>query len=208
MNFQNKIKSRGNNVLNIINSFRNVQDLYIENYVEIGCRDINSLKDKGLVVKESELGSLYEKITKDLFIKLGFNVDEKLRSTVNNARSKMDVIINLGGKDVIIVECKTVKDKDYNKFTAVSRQLKSYEALCKKNGYHVNQVIVVSNDFTEDFIGECEYEYDIGISLLTSNDLLKIYEGLKESHLEELPVRLITRGGALSGDRIVKALSR
>ena len=120
----------------------------------------------------------------------------------------MDVIINLGGKDVIIAECKTVKDKDYNKFTAVSRQLKSYEALCKKKGYHVNQVIIVSNDFTEDFIGECEYEYDIGISLLTSNDLLKIYVGLKESHLEELPVRLITRGGALNGDRIVKALSR
>jgi len=43
--------------------------------------------------------------------------------------------------------------------------------------YHVNQVIVVSNDFTEDFIGECEYEYDIGISLLTSSDLLKIYGG-------------------------------
>ncbi len=159
-------------------------------------------------MRESELGSLYEKLTKDLFIKLGFNVDEKLRSTVNNARSKMDVLIKLGGKDVIIAECKTVKDKDYNKFTAVSRQLKSYEALCKKNGYHVNQVIVVSNDFTEDFIGECEYEYDIGISLLTSNDLLKIYEGLKESHLEELPVRLITRGGALNGDRIVQALSR
>ena len=110
--------------------------------------------------------------------------------------------------DDIIAECKTFKDKDYNKFTAVSRQLKSYEALCKKNGYHVNQAIIVSNDFTEDFIGECEYEYDISISLLTSNDLLKIYQGLKESHLEELPVRLITRGGALNGDRIVKALSR
>jgi len=155
--------------------------------VEIGCRDINSLKDKGLVVKESELGSLYEKLTKDLFKRLGFYVDEKLRSTVNNAKSKMDVLINLGGKDVIVAECKTIKDKDYNKFTAVSQQLKSYEALCKKNGYHVNQVIVVSNDFTEDFIGE--YEYDIGISLLTSNDLLKIYQGLKESHLEELPIR-------------------
>ncbi|MDA3816215.1 MAG: hypothetical protein PF486_02490 [Prolixibacteraceae bacterium] len=205
---QNKINSRGNNVLNIINSFRNIQDLYLDNYVEIGCRDINSLKDKGLVVKESELGSLYEKLTKDLFKRLGFHVDEKLRSTVNNARSKMDVLINLGSKDVIIAECKTFKDKDYNKFTAVSRQLKSYEALCKKNGYHVNQAIVVSNDFTEDFIGECEYEYDISISLLTSNDLLKIYQGLKESHLEELPVRLITRGGALNGDRIVKALSR
>lgn len=204
----NKINSRGNNVLNIIDSFRNVQDLYLDNYVEIGCRDINSLKDKGLVVKESELGSLYEKLTKDLFVKLGFNVDEKLRATINTARSKMDILINLGGKDVIVAECKTVKDKDYNKFTAVSRQLKSYEALCKKNGYHVNQVIVVSNEFTEDFIGECEYEYDIGISLLTSSDLLKIYEGLKESHLGELPVRLITKGGALNGDRIVKALSR
>ena len=86
--------------------------------MEIGCRDINTLKDKGLVVKESELGSLYEKLTKDLFIKLGFNVDEELRASINTARSKMDILINLGGKDVIIAECKTVKDKDYNKFTA------------------------------------------------------------------------------------------
>jgi hypothetical protein len=205
---QNKINSRGNVVLHIIDSFRNIDDLYLENYVEIGCRDINTLKDKGLVVKESELGSLYEKLTKDLFSKLGFNVDEKLRTNINTARSKMDILINLGGKDVIIAECKTVKDKDYNKFTAVSRQLKSYEALCKKNGYHVNQAVVVSNEFTEDFISECEYEYDIGISLLTSSDLLKIYEGLKESHLGELPVRLITKGGALNGERIVKALNR
>lgn len=205
---KNKINFRGNVVLHIIDSFRNIDDLYLENYVEIGCRDINTLKDKGLVVKESELGILYEKLTKDLFSRLGFNVNEKLRASINTARSKMDILIDLGGKDVIIAECKTLKDKDYNKFTAVSRQLKSYGALCKKNGYHVNQAILVSNEFTEDFIGECEYEYNIGISLLTSSDLLKIYEGLKESHLDELPVRLITKGGALNGDRIVKALNR
>ncbi len=205
---QNKINSRGNHVSNIINSFRNIHDLYLDNYVEIGCRDLNSLKDKGILVKESEFGTLYEKLTKDLFVKLGFNVDDKLRAKINTARSRMDILINLGGKDVIIAECKTIKDKDYNKFTPVSRQLKSYEALCKKNGYHVTQVIVISNDFTEDFIGECEYEYDIGISLLTSRDLLKIYFSLKSSNLDELPVRLITRGGALNGDRIVKALNR
>ena len=205
---RNQINSRGNNVLKIIDSFRNIKDLYLDNYVEIGCRDINGLKDKGLNLKESELGVIYENVTKDLFTKLGFHVDDKLRADLNTARSKMDICINLGGKDVIIVECKTVKDKDYNKFTAVSRQLKSYESACKKNGYHVSQAIVVSNEFTEDFIGECEYEYDIGISLLTSVDLLKIYEGLKESHLDEVPVRLITRGGALNGDRIVKALNR
>jgi len=205
---QNRINSRGNHVLNIIDSFRNIQDLYLDNFVEIGRRDINALKDKGIVVKESEFGSLYEKLTKDLFKKLGFNVDETIRANLNTVRSKMDILINLGGKDVIIGECKTIKDKDYNKYTAVSRQLKSYEALCKKYGYHVNQVLLISNEFTEDFISECEYEYDLDISLLTSSDLLKIYEGLKESPLDELPVRLITKGGALNGDRIVTALNR
>jgi len=205
---QNSINSRGNQILHIIDSFRNIDDLYLDNYVEIGQRDLNSLKEKGIDIKESEFGSLYEKLTRDLFEKLGFNIDEKLRKQLNTARAKMDILINLGNKDVIIAECKTIKDKDYNKFTAVSRQLKSYEALCKKNGYHVTQVIVVSNDFTEDFISECEYEYDIGISLLTSLDLIKTYNGLRESHLNELPVRLITKGGALNGDRIVKALNR
>jgi len=205
---QNSINSRGNHVLNIIDSFRNIDDLYLDNYVEIGRRDLNALKDKGIVIKESELGSLYEKLTRDIFEKYGFNVDEKLRKSINTARSKMDILLNLGGKAVIIIECKTIKDKDYNKFTSVSRQLKSYESICKKKGYHVSQVIVVSNDFTEDFIGECEYEYDISISLLTSLDLIKIVDGLKESYLKELPVRLITKGGALNGDRIVKALNR
>ena len=195
-------------VYNIINSFRDIQDLYLDNYIEVGHRDINTLKDKGLAVKEGELGVLYERLTRELFVKMGFKVDEKLRKQVNTTKSKMDILLNLGGKDVIIVECKTTKDKDYNKFTAVSRQLKSYETLCKKNGYHVNQAIVVSHDFSEDFISECEYEYNIGISLLTSSDLINILNGLKESHLNELPVRLITKGGALNGDRIVKALNR
>lgn len=204
----NKINSRGNQISHVINSFRNVQDLYLDNFVEIGCRDLNTLKDKGLIVKESELGLLYEKVTKDIFHKLGFNVDETLKKKLNNARSKMDILINIGSKDVIIVECKTTKDKDYNKYTAVSRQLKSYETLCKKNGHHVNQVVIVSNDFTEDFISECEYDLDLSISLITSMDLIKIHEGLKESNYDELPIRLLLKDGVLSGDRIVKALNR
>jgi len=204
----NSIKSRGNLVSNIIDSFRNIQDLYLENFESIGCRDLNSLKEKGLAVKESELGTLYEELTKDIFKKLGFNVDEKLRQELNTARSKMDVLLNLGGKDVIIVECKTVKDKDYNKYTAVSRQLKSYEGLCKKKGYHVSQVVIVSNEFTEDFISECEYDYELSISLISSDGLVKILEGLKNSSLTELPVRLLLKDGALNADRIVKVLNR
>ena len=202
------IKSRGNLVYNIINSFRNITDLYLENFECVGSRDIQALKEKGLSVKESELGFLYENLTKDIFKKLGFNVDEKLRRELNTPRAKMDILLNLGGKDVIIVECKSVKDKDYNKYTAVSRQLKSYQNECKKNGYHVSQVVIVSNEFTEDFISECEYDYELSISLITSDGLVKIFEGLKESTLTELPVRLLLKDGILNADRIVKVLNR
>jgi hypothetical protein len=202
------IKSRGNLVYNVINSYRNITDLYLENFECVGCRDIQALREKGLVVKESELGVLYEKLTKDIFKKLGFNVDEKLRRELNTPRAKMDILINLGGKDLIIVECKSVKDKDYNKYTAVSRQLKSYQNACKKKGYHVSQVVIVSNEFTEDFISECEYDYELSISLITSEGLVKIIEGLKESTLTELPVRLLLKDGILNADRIVKVLNR
>ena len=204
----NDIKSRGNQVLNIIDSFRNIRDLYLDNYVEIGRRDLNYLKEKGLDIKESELGLIYEEITKEIFIGLGLKIDEKLKNKINTARAKIDILINLGGQDVIIVECKTVKDKDYNKYAAVSRQLKTYVSLCKKNGYSVNQVVLVSNDFSEDFISECEYDYELDISLLTSSDLSQILEGFKECTMKEFPVRLITKGGALNGERIVKALNR
>ena len=126
------IKSRGNLVYNIINSYRDITDLYLENFECVGCRDLQTLKEKGLSVRESELGSLYEELTKDIFKKLGFNVDEKLRRELSTPRAKMDILLNLGGKDLIIVECKSVKDKDYNKFTAVSRQLKSYKTHARK----------------------------------------------------------------------------
>ena len=205
---KNGIKSRGNLVSNIINNFRNIQDIYLENFESVGCRDLHSIKEKGLIVKESELGSLYEKLTKNIFKKLGFNVDEKLRQDLNTDRAKMDVLLNLGGKDVIIIECKSVKDKNYNKYTAVSRQLKSYEGLCKKKGYHVSQVVIVSNEFTEDFVSECEYDYELSISLITSTGLVKILEGLKESPLTEFPVRLLLKDGVLNADRIVKVLNR
>lgn len=202
------IKSRGNLVYNIINSLRDIKDLYLENFECVGCRDLQTLREKGLTIRESELGHLYEELTKDVFKKLGFNVDEKLKRELSTSKAKMDILLNLGGKDLIIVECKSVKDKDYNKFTAVSRQLKSYKNACKKKGYHVSQVVIVSNEFTEDFISECEYDYELSISLITSKGLVKILNGLKESTLAELPVRLLLKDGILNEDRIVNVLNR
>ena len=61
---QNGISSRGNLISNIINQYRDIQDLYIENFELIGRRDVNFLNEKGLSVKESELGILYEETAK------------------------------------------------------------------------------------------------------------------------------------------------
>lgn len=203
-----KIKSRGNLVSNIIENYRNIDDLYIENYELVGGRDLKMLHEKGLTVKESELGILYEDITKKIFTKLGFSVDEKLRKSVNTNRFQMDILLNLGNQEVIVVECKTLKDKDFNKYASVSRQLKSYEGLCESKGYHVSRVLLVANDYSEDFTSECEYDYELNLSLITSRGLVKILDGFKESCLLEFPTRLLLRDGLLNEERIVKVLNK
>lgn len=200
------ISSRGHLVSNVLNKYRDVQDLFIENFELVGRRDINSLNERGLTVKESEFGILYENITKNIFTQLGLNVDEKLRGKLNTTRSKMDILINLGGKQVIIVECKTVKDNDYNKYTPISRQLISYKDLCDKGGYSVSQFIIISNDFSDEFVNESEYDMNLGVSLITSKGLLKILEGYKNSNLKEFPVRLLMKDGLLNEDRMVKVI--
>jgi len=201
-------KSRGNLVKNIIENYRDIDDLYIENFDAIGRRDLKALHDKGLFVKEVELGLLYEKVTQKIFNRLGFNTDYKLKNSLNTSRHKIDVLINLGNQDLILLECKTKKDQEYNHYTSVSRQLKSYVNLCEKKNYHVTKAIIVANEFSDDFIEECEYSYELNLSLLTSKGLMKILDGFKNSTIKEFPVRLLMRNGLLNEDRIVKVLTR
>lgn len=202
------IKSRGNLVKNIIENYRDIDDLYIENFDAIGRRDLKTLREKGLFVKESELGSLYEKITRKIFNRLGFNTDEKLKNNINTSHHKIDLLINLGNQDVMLIECKTKKDIEYTQYTSVSRQLKSYVNLCEKKNYHVTKAIIVANDFSDDFVGACEYDYELNLSLLTSRGLMKILDGFKNSAIKEFPVRLLMRNGLLNEDRIVNVLTR
>lgn len=202
------IKTRGNLVKNIIDNYRNIDDMLIENFNLVGNRDINGLNEKGLLVKESELGIIYEKLTKKILANLGFNVDEKLRKRLNTKRAKIDILLNLGSEEVVIVECKSKKDKDYNKYSAVSRQLSSYVKICESQGLSVTQVIIVSSGFSEEFISECEYDYELDLSLITSNALVQVFERFKESKLKEFPVRLFFKGGLLDANRILKMLNR
>jgi len=202
------IKTRKNIFSNILKNYEDIENLYLENYELIGARDMNALKEKGISIKESDIGIKYEELTKRLFSGLGYNVDEDLRKTTNTRKAQADIILNLGNMELIIVECKTVKDKHYNNYSGVSRQLKSYENLYKKSGYRVLQIILVSNDFTQDFIADCEYDYELNLSLISSSGLLKIMNGFINSPLSEFPIKFLLKGGKLNEDRIVSALNR
>jgi len=102
------VKSRGNLVTNVLEKYKDAENLFIENYPLIAYRDINQLKENGLIIKEADIGIKFEEITKKIFNKLGYNVDEKLRKELNNAKNKIDIILNLDTDGLILIECKTV----------------------------------------------------------------------------------------------------
>ncbi|HMU02149.1 MAG TPA: hypothetical protein PJ990_00920, partial [Saprospiraceae bacterium] len=80
---ERNIKQRGDNISNILEHYKDTENLLLENYENIGFRNINALKDNGIVIKEAELGLKFEELTKFIFQKLGFNVDEKLKNKLN-----------------------------------------------------------------------------------------------------------------------------
>jgi hypothetical protein len=203
------IKTRGDEILNILENYKDAENLYLENFVNIGFRDYNLLKENGISIKESGLGLKFEDLTKTIFTKLGFNVDEDLKKKLNTRKDKIDVLINLGNNELILIECKTVKESGYNKFSSVSRQLKSYNNLAKINDYKVIKLLLIAPEFSDDFVNDCELEYDLNLSLMTASSLIKILEGFKKSKKhKQFPYKLLMRDVLIKEDRILKAISR
>ena len=159
-----------------MDNYKDAENLYFENYENIGFRDLNALKENGIKIKESELGIKFEELTKSIFEKLGFNVDEKLKKKINTKKDKMDILINLEDNDYIIIECKTSKESGYNKFSSVSRQLKAYFELAKRHDFEVRKLLLVAPDFSDDFIEDCELDSELDLSLLTASSLIKILD--------------------------------
>lgn len=203
-----QIKTRGDIVLNILDEYKDAENLLIENYEAFGFRNLALLKENGIVIKESEVGLKFEEITKSILEKLGFNVDEKLKKELNTAKSKADIIINLGNNDVIIIECKTVKEKGYNKFSYVSKQIKSYIDLAQENGLNVVKSLLVAPEFSDDFVNDCDLEFKINLSLITAGALFNILEGFKDSKLKEFPYQLLMKDVLIKEDRILKAINK
>lgn len=203
-----QLKSRGDLVQNILDAYKDTENLIIENYVSVGFRDLASLKENNIFIKESELGLKFEEITKMIFERLGFNVDEKLKKQLNTTKDKIDIVLNLGNNNIIVIECKTVKDNGYNKFSSVSRQIKSYVDLAKNNGLNVVKSLLVAPDFSDDFINECDLEFEINLSLIKANSLVRILDGFKISRHKELPYQLLLKDVLINEERILKAINK
>lgn len=203
-----ELKSRGDLVLNILDAYKDAENLLIENYVEIGFRNLNLLKENGILIKESELGLKFECLTQKIFEQLGFNVDETLKKKLNTAKNKIDLVLNLGNDDIIIVECKTVKESGYNKFSSVSRQIKSYVDLAKKDGFNVVKSLLVAPDFSDDFVNDCDLEFEINLSLITAGSLVNILEGFRESKHKQFPYQLLMKDVLIKEERILKAIKK
>ncbi len=201
------IKTRGNIRNNIRESYKDVENIYIENFELISKRDLASLKEKDIFIKESELGIKFEEITKKILGELDLKVNEELRKKINTKRYQMDILLDLGNNEIIIVECKSVKKGDFSNYSSVSRQLKSYKNLCEKKGFHVSHIILVSPDYSQDFIGACEYDQELNLSLISSSGLLKIKKAFKNSPQSKFPINLFIKKGKLNEDRIVDSIS-
>jgi hypothetical protein len=203
----NGIKQRGDTISNIIEHYKDAENLYLENYENVGYRNLNLLKENGIQIKEAELGLKFEELTKTIFQKLGFNVDEKIKKGLNTSKDKLDVLLNIGNNEIIIVECKTSKESSYNKFSAVSRQLKAYQDLALKNDLRVVKVLLVAPDFSDDFITDCEMDTTLNLSLLTASTLLKISDTFKSSKHKIFP-HVLFRDVVINEERILKALMK
>lgn len=201
----NGIKQRGDNITNILENYKDAENLHLENYENFGFRNYNLLKDNGIIIKESELGLKFEELTRIIFNKIGFNVDEKLKNSLNSTKDKIDVLLNLGNDEIIIVECKTSKESSYNKFSSVSRQLKSYQNLALKNNLRVIKVLLIAPDFSEDFVSDCEMDTEMNLSLVTASTLTKIASAFKLSKHKIFP-HILFRDVIINEERILKAL--
>lgn len=203
----NGIRQRGDDILNTLEHYKDAENLYLENYEKVAYRDLNTLKENGISVKESELGVKFEELTRKIFSELGFNVDEDLRRTLNTKKDLIDILLHLDNGDVIIIECKTSKERGYNKFSTVSRQLKSYKNVTEKNDIRVAKILLIAPEFSDDFITDCEMNMELNLSLLTALGLSKIYDAFRTSKYKEFP-HVLFRDVVINEDRIIKALSK
>lgn len=72
----------------------------------------------------------------------------------------------------------------------------------------IRKSLLIAPEFTDEFINECEIEYELNLSLIRASSLLKILEGFKDSKLKKLPYELLMRDVLIQEERILKAIQK
>ncbi len=201
------ISERGDEITNILNSYQDIESLYVENYHLIASRDLNELKENGISIKEAELGARFEKITSDILKTLGFDVDDDLKKQINTKKNMIDILINLGDNNTMIIECKTSKD-NYSKFSSVSRQIKAYKELVQASGYSVIKTLLIAPNFTDDFVNDCRDDFELNLSLVEAKTLSTIVAAFKASGLQKINKNLFMRDVLIQEEIVLKGLKR
>ena len=205
----NQISTRGNEVLNILNAYKDSVNIELESYVDIATRDLIKLKENGIRIKEADLGNKFEELTRIIFNDLRFNVDEHLRKSINTTKDKIDIVLRLSEDEVILVECKSVKKGGFDKFSAVSRQIRSYIQLLEKNEFHVVKTLLVAPEFSDSFINDTGLDYKMNLSLIRATSLLEILSAFKAANkLKDFPYQLLMKDVVVNEERIIKALGK
>lgn len=203
------ISLKGPEILNILDAYKDSANIELESYADIAFRNINALKENGIKVKESDLGLKFEELTKQIFEELGLNVNEDLRKKVSTKKDKIDILISINEEDVILIECKSIKETGYNKFSSVTRQIKSYKSELEKNNLRVIKSLLIAPEFTDDFVNDVETDYELNLSLIEASTLLEILHIFKDNKkLKEFPYMLLMKDVLIKEDRISKALNK
>ena len=66
--------------------------------------------------------------------------------------------------------------------------------------------LLVAPDFTDEFVNDCELEYELNLSLISASSLVNILEGFKQSKHKKFPYNLLMRDVLIKEERILKAI--
>lgn len=198
------LSKRGNPRFAILECFANATDKLIDNFDALARRDVNALRELGSEVAEADIGVKFEEVTKAIFELLDLNIDEDVRKEINTSKDKADIIIALGGDDIIIGEAKTCKSGDFARYSTTSRQVKAYVNRAESLGKRVAQVLIIAPSFSEDFIESAEMDTEVNISLLEAKGLKLILDAFKAKRNPKFSAKLLTKGGLLKAELIAK----
>jgi len=201
-----KLSNRNNPRTVILESFASANDRLLENYVMLAKRDLAGLNSVGIDIRESEIGTKFEEITRTMLEQLNLHIDEDLRKQVNTAKDKADIIISLSDDDIIVGEAKSFKNGDFAKYSSTSRQVKAYVNRYEASGKRVAQALIIAPSFSQDFIDSAEMDTDINISLLEAEGLKKILVAYKARRHPKFSAKLLTKGGLLKAELIAKTI--